>query len=300
MARSEPPRYVGRFAPSPTGPLHFGSLVAAVASFLQARINDGDWLLRIEDIDPPREEPGSSDAIQKSLETHGFEWCGETRFQSGSAARHEAALRQLIDDGIAYRCTCSRRDLANLPRSPLGVIYPGYCRNETGPGDFALRVRTDNVPVVYTDLLQGRQEQRLESDSGDFIVRRRDGLIAYHLAVVVDDEFSGVTEVVRGIDLLESTGRQIWLQGKLDYRTPAYLHVPVITHPDGTKLSKLTGAPAIQDDRAAQNIVAALVALKQRPPGDLGAASVKDIWAWACENWRSDRLFGNKAIVMPS
>ena len=150
---------------------------------------------------------------------------------------------------------------------------------------------------MYADALQGRQQHLLESESGDFVVQRRDGLVAYHLAVVVDDEFSGVTEVVRGIDLLDSTGRQIWLQENLGYRTPAYMHVPVVTHADGSKLSKLTGAPGIRDDRAATNIVTALVALKQRPPADLSAAPLKEIWGWARDNWRSDRLFGNKTIA---
>lgn len=299
MTGSEPIPYIGRFAPSPTGPLHFGSLVAAVASYSQARVNDGQWLLRVEDIDPPREQPGATDKILRSLETHGFEWDGETIFQSASGDAHQAALQKLLDAGLAYRCTCSRRVLADAPRSPLGVIYPGTCRNGAGSGDHAIRVRTTDEPMSFHDALQGEIEQRLESESGDFVIRRRDGLIAYQLAVVVDDEIEGITEVVRGIDIIDSTPRQIWLQQCLGYRTPKYMHIPVMTHPDGDKLSKLTGAPAIPDSTPGENLFLALVALKQQPPPDLGAAPLREIWEWACQNWRSQRLSGNKAVIWP-
>ncbi|MEL7186729.1 MAG: tRNA glutamyl-Q(34) synthetase GluQRS [Pseudomonadota bacterium] len=299
MPGSEPTPYIGRFAPSPTGPLHFGSLVAAVASYLQACVNDGQWLLRVEDIDPPREQPGATDLILRSLEAHGFEWHGETIFQCASREAHQTALQQLLDAGLAYPCTCSRKDLADAPRSPLGVIYPGTCRNGADAGDHAIRVRTNDEPIRFSDALQGDFEHHLETESGDFVIRRRDGLIAYQLAVVVDDEIEGITEVVRGIDIIDSTPRQIWLQKCLGFRTPAYMHIPVMTHPDGDKLSKLTGAPAIPDSTPGENLFLALVALKQQPPPDLGAAPLKEIWAWADQNWRSQRLSGNKAAIWP-
>jgi glutamyl-Q tRNA(Asp) synthetase len=283
-------RYIGRFAPSPTGPLHFGSLVAAVASFLQARAHSGLWLLRIEDIDPPREHAGATDLILKALETYGFEWDGDVIYQSRSAAAHEAALQTLLNDHLAYRCGCSRRDLADAPRGALGTIYPGTCRNGCDAEEAAIRLRTTDVPIEYVDGLQGKQIQKLESESGDFIIKRRDGLIAYQLAVVVNDELEGITEVVRGIDIMGSTPRQIWLQQLLGFRTPEYLHIPVITHPDGDKLSKLTGAPGIPLDDFRETLVGALCALRQAPPDDLADSSLPDIWQWALYNWKIERL----------
>ena len=230
MQTREPAPYVGRFAPSPTGPLHFGSLVAAVASYLQARVQGGRWLLRVEDIDPPREQPGASDDIIKALDRHGFEWDGGVHFQSASDEAHRTALDSLVERELAYRCRCSRRELLDAKRGSLGAIYPGTCRTGCEPGDAAIRLLTNDSEIVFEDALQGRISQRLESQSGDFVIRRRDGLIAYHLAVVVDDEIQGVTEIVRGIDLMDSTPRQICLQQLLGYRTPQYVHVPVIRY----------------------------------------------------------------------
>jgi glutamyl-Q tRNA(Asp) synthetase len=293
----EADRYVGRFAPSPTGPLHFGSLVAAVASYLQARINDGRWLLRIEDIDPPREQAGATNEIISALEHHGFEWDGDVIFQSESSDAHQAALTSLIERELAYPCKCSRRDLADAPRGALGVIYPGTCRNGCDADEVAIRVRTDDTEITFDDILQGRLAQHLESESGDFVIRRRDGLIAYHLAVVVDDEIQGVTEIVRGIDLFDSTPRQIWLQQLLGYRTPSYAHIPVITHTDGDKLSKLTGAPGISLHEVEINLVEALSALQQQPPPDLAQSSREEIWSWAIKNWQLGKIMGRKAIV---
>lgn len=293
----EADRYVGRFAPSPTGPLHFGSLVAAVASYLQARSNDGRWLLRIEDIDPPREQPGATNEIISALEQHGFEWDGDVIFQSESADAHQAALTSLIERKLAYRCQCSRRDLADAPRGALGVIYPGTCRNGCDADEVAIRVRTDDTEIAFDDILQGRLAQHLARESGDFVIRRRDGLIAYHLAVVVDDEIQGVTEIVRGIDLFDSTPRQIWLQQLLGYRTPSYAHIPVITHADGDKLSKLTGAPGISLHEVEINLVEALSALQQQPPPELAQSGREEIWSWAIKNWQLGKITGQKAIV---
>jgi len=292
--------YVGRFAPSPTGPLHFGSLVAAVASYLQAKARAGQWLLRIEDIDPPREQSGATEAIQSALERYGFEWHGDIIYQSRSHETHEAALQSLLDRSLAYPCGCSRRDLADAPRGPLGTIYPGTCRDGCDAAETAIRLRTSDTPISFLDGLQGLQSQNLERESGDFVVRRRDGLIAYHLAVVVDDAVEGITEVVRGIDLMDSTPRQIWLQQLLGYRIPDYIHIPVITHPNGDKLSKLTGAAGIPANNTARVLVAALIALQQEPPGDLRRAEQSEVWQWAIENWRPEAMQGQTAVSTDS
>ena len=297
MPAREPIPYVGRFAPSPSGPLHFGSLVAAVASFLEARVNNGKWLLRIEDIDPPREQPGATEEILAALTAYGFQWSGDVIYQSQSHPAHEEALNALLQRDACYRCRCSRRDLSDAPTGPLGVIYPGTCRNGCAPGEAAIRIKTDSSQIAFDDALQGRVTQHLQSESGDFVIRRRDNLIAYHLAVVVDDEIQGVTDIVRGIDLLDSTPRQIWLQRQLGFRTPNYAHFPVITHPDGAKLSKLTGAPAISLEEIEVTLSRALRVLQQNPPADLATASLETIWSWAEKNWQTGKLFNRKAIV---
>ncbi len=227
MAANEPTRYVGRFAPSPTGPLHFGSLLAAVASYLQAKSRSGLWLLRVEDIDPPRQQAGAVEEILTALERYGFEWDGPVSYQDDNQARHLQVIAELREAGRAYPCSSSRRDLAQARRGPLGAIYPGTCRDGFEGGEFAIRVRTNGDAIEFIDVLQGRHRQHLDSESGDFVILRRDGLIAYHLAVVVDDYDQGITEIVRGIDLLDSTPRQIHLQRMLGYRTPEYLHIPV-------------------------------------------------------------------------
>lgn len=296
MAADKPFPYVGRFAPSPTGPLHFGSLVAAMASYLEAKVRDGQWLLRLEDIDPPREQAGAAEVILRALEFYGFEWDAEAIFQSHRSAEHEEALQILLDRKLAYPCSCSRRDLADAARGPVGTIYPGTCRNGCRAGDTAIRLLTRDTLISFEDGLQGHQTQNLERESGDFVIRRRDGLIAYHLAVVVDDAVDGVTEIVRGRDLLSSTPRQIWLQRLLGYRTPDYQHIPVITHPNGDKLSKLTGAPAIPTTRPAAVLCAALTALQQEPPDSLQHCELQDIWQWAVENWQIKAMRGQTAI----
>jgi glutamyl-Q tRNA(Asp) synthetase len=276
--------------------LHFGSLVAAVASYLQARAHDGRWLLRIEDIDPPREQPGATGLILAALEAYGFQWDGDAIYQSASRDAHEAAISTLLECGLAYPCGCSRKNLADVPRGPLGAIYPGTCRDGCDAVETAIRIRTTDEPVSFEDGLQGPQSRRLESESGDFVIRRRDGLIAYQLAVVVDDELEGVTEIVRGIDIMDSTPRQIWLQRLLRYHTPAYVHVPVVTHPNGDKLSKLTGAPPIPVDAVRPTLIAALEALFQAPPSELASSSLADIWLWALTNWKIEALQGLTAV----
>ena len=197
---------------------------------------------------------------------------------------------------MAYPCGCSRKDLADAPRGPLGVIYPGTCRNGCDAQETAIRVRTNDQPITFIDGLQGPQTQRLESESGDFVIKRRDGLIAYQLAVVVDDELEGITEVVRGIDIMDSTQRQIWLQQLLGFQTPAYVHIPVIAHPNGDKLSKLTGAPGIPLEGIRDTLVAALDALQQEPPRDLAANRLTDIWRWATDNWKLEPMQGVTSV----
>ena len=244
--------YTGRFAPSPTGPLHMGSLIAAAASWLDARAAGGRWLLRIEDLDRPRCMPGAADAILRTLERLGLHWDGEVVYQSARTERYRAALERLQPH--TYWCGCTRREIAD---SSLGLasdgarIYPGTCRARSPREPRALRVRTSREPIAFADRVQGRCEQLLERDVGDFVLYRADGQFAYQLAVVVDDAEQGVTDVVRGADLLDSTPRQIYLQRLLGYTTPRYLHVPVALNASGEKLSKQTAAAPIEADRHA-------------------------------------------------
>jgi len=291
-----PGPYVGRFAPSPTGPLHFGSLIAAVASYLEARSRNGRWLLRVEDIDPPRAQPGAIPLILAALEAYGFEWDGPVAYQSRSRHLHDAAIATLIEQQMAYRCGCTRSELESAKPGALGAIYPGTCRNGCDAIEAAIRVRTNDSRLEFVDGLQGGQMQRLESESGDFIVLRKDGLIAYQLAVVVDDYLQGITDVVRGADLLASTPRQIWLQQQLDYPTPNYLHIPVATNEHGQKLSKSYGAGAIALDQVSRTLHAALCTLGQRPPADLASAAIAEVWQWAQENWQVDVIAGELAL----
>ena len=298
--QSEAKPYIGRFAPSPTGPLHFGSLLAAVASYLEARCRSGQWLVRVEDIDPPREQAGASDEILAALEAHGFEWDGPVTWQNDSRKAHEQAIEALLESGMAYPCNCSRRDLADAPRGPLGIIYPGTCRSGCHADEFALRVRTEATPIEFVDQLQGPQAQSLESESGDFVILRRDGLIAYQLAVVVDDYLQGITDVVRGIDLLDSTPRQIWLQCLLGYPTPQYCHLPVAINERGQKLSKSHGAAGVALETAADNLFAALTLLGQPVPPELRSAPVQALWEWGLEHWNLSVLSGITNLPAPS
>ena len=270
--------------------------MAAAASYLQAKCNGGRWLVRVEDIDPPREMPGSDKLILDALEAYGFQWDGAVSYQSRFAERHNSLIAALIEQGLAYPCSCSRRELAGLARGPLGIIYPGFCRNGARGNDVALRLKTTDELIVFTDRLQGRYAERLQTESGDFVIKRRDGLIAYHLAVVADDYDQGVTEVVRGVDLLDSTPRQLYLQQCLGIPAPAYMHIPVAVNADGQKLSKLTGAAAISTTNAGPTLVAALRALGQQPPGRLSDAALADIWDWAMQHWDPMVMAGKKSI----
>jgi glutamyl-Q tRNA(Asp) synthetase len=259
---------VGRFAPSPTGPLHFGSLVAAVASWLDARAAGGRWHVRIEDVDATRTVPGAEDAILRDLEALGLAWDGPVVRQRERTDRYEAALAALRDKGLVYRCRCSRREIADTGTHGIdGIVYPGTCRGlALGPDvPGADRFRVDAERVAFDDRVQGPQAQRLDRDIGDFVIRRRDGLFAYQLAVVVDDADLGVTDVVRGADLLDSTPRQVALQRALGLPTPRYLHIPVATL-GGEKLSKQTLAPALDANEGSRLVAAALAFLGQETP----------------------------------
>jgi glutamyl-Q tRNA(Asp) synthetase len=237
--------YVGRFAPSPTGPLHFGSLVAALASYLEARAAKGKWLLRMEDLDKARAQPGAADDILRALERLGLEWDAPVLVQSARLERYRAALDELTRRGLAYPCSCTRKELEDSALAIDGArIYPGTCRHglATGKAARALRLRTHGAPIGFADAVQGWIEQHVEQEVGDFVLLRADGIVAYQLAVVVDDMDQGVTDVVRGADLLDSSARQIHLQRLLGARTPRYAHVPVALNAAGGKLSKQAGA----------------------------------------------------------
>lgn len=284
------PVYRGRFAPSPSGPLHFGSLVAAVGSYLDARTQSGEWLLRIEDVDTPRNVPGAAENIIATLAAFGFEWDGPVLWQSRRHEAYAAVLAQLQAAGLAYGCACSRKEIADSASRPAidgGLAYPGTCRNGLPAGRTArawrLRVGVDEI--AFDDRLQGHVAQQLERDVGDFVLLRADGLYAYQLAVAVDDQFQGISDIVRGADLLASTPRQIWLQQCMGWPTPRYAHLPVVSNAAGEKLSKQTLAPALELGQAPAALVAALRFLGQAVPDELMRASVAEVWAWAQAHW---------------
>ncbi|MBI4292441.1 MAG: tRNA glutamyl-Q(34) synthetase GluQRS [Betaproteobacteria bacterium] len=306
--------YRGRFAPSPTGPLHFGSLIAALGSFCEARARRGEWLVRLEDLDRPREAPGAADAILRTLEQFGFEWQGTVMRQSDRDPAYRLAIETLLSRGALYYCACTRKEIADSAATfasdraaggpqesalsgngerpggegqPVERVYPGTCRGGLPPGRAArvTRVRVADETISFCDRVQGNITQNLERDVGDFVVRRADGLFAYQLAVVVDDAAQRITEVVRGADLLGSTARQIYLQRLLGYATPSYAHLPAAVNARGEKLSKQTRAPALDAAHAVETLIAALAFLGQSPPQALLRASLRELWQWIDENW---------------
>ncbi|HJV84293.1 MAG TPA: tRNA glutamyl-Q(34) synthetase GluQRS [Noviherbaspirillum sp.] len=280
--------YIGRFAPSPTGPLHKGSLVAALASFLDARAHHGKWLVRIEDIDEARTVPGAAEEILQCLRLFGMQWDGEIVWQSRRKDLYQAAFERL-DDHV-YPCGCTRREITD---SRIGIasdgaaVYPGTCRAGLAPGKTAraYRLRVPDIAnacISFEDRWVGKITQNLATEVGDFVLRRADGFWAYQLAVVVDDADQGVTHVVRGADLLDSTPRQIYLQRLLGAPTPSYLHVPVVTNDIGEKLSKQTGARALDLARPLEELIAATRFLKLPVTG---AVSTEDFWQQATAAW---------------
>lgn len=282
----------GRFAPSPTGPLHFGSLVAALGSYLNVRHNNGEWLLRIEDLDPPREVHGATEQIIRTLEALGFEWDGDITYQSKRLDLYRDAVRDLEKNGLTYRCTCSRRKITETGLPGLeGFRYPGTCRTARHRStDSSIRVVTDDDLVTFKDKIQGMQQQKLHTDVGDFIVQRRGDLMAYQIAVVVDDADQGVTEVVRGSDLLSSTSRQVYLQRLLGLDQPEYMHLPLAMHLTGGKLSKQTGAAAIDTAAGPKTLHKALEFLGQTPPTELFGAPAAELLAWGEKNWKAANI----------
>lgn len=284
-------RYRGRFAPSPTGPLHFGSLVAAVASFLEARMRGGEWLLRMDDLDPPRVAAGAAGDILRTLAACGLEWDGEVVYQSARSTAYHCALHRLRELQLVYPCACSRREIADSALAGAeGPVYPGTCRGGIAPDRSAraLRLDTRGATVTFEDALQGRRVSDLERESGDFLLYRADGVYAYQLACVVDDAEQGITDVVRGADLLASTPRQIYIQELLALPQLRYAHLPVAVNARGEKLSKQTRARAVDAARPLPALLAALNFLGQSPPH--GLATVRELWAWALENWELERV----------
>ncbi len=271
----------GRFAPSPTGPLHIGSLYTALASFLDAHAEGLAWRLRFDDLDEPRNQPGAEARILRSLETHGLHWDGAVARQSERLDRYQAALETLHRQAKTFYCTCSRKALADSP------TYPGHCRERITPiSNAAIRVRVDGAALEFTDLVQGRQRTRLDRTVGDFIVKRRDGLFAYQMATAVDDGNSSIIRVLRGRDLLATTPRQLHVMALLGLPAPTYAHIPVLANRAGEKWSKQTGAPPVNDQTPQANIRACLTLLGLPPP-DL---DLEPMIEWAKSRWHISRI----------
>ena len=281
----------GRFAPSPTGPLHIGSLYTALASFLDARAEGLPWRLRFDDLDAPRNQPGAESRILRSLEAHGLHWDGPVERQSERLDLYQAALEKLQRRAKLFHCTCSRKALAGSP------IYPGHCRGQIAPvPNAAIRVRVDDAAVEFIDLVQGRQHERLGATVGDFIIKRRDGPFAYQLATAVDDGNPNIVRVLRGRDLLANTPRQLHIMALLGLPAPAYAHIPVLLNPAGQKWSKQTGAPAVNDHKHPANIRACLILLGLQPP-DLDPETLME---WAKAHWSLDRIGKRNQAFNPS
>jgi glutamyl-Q tRNA(Asp) synthetase len=292
--------YRGRFAPSPTGPLHFGSLIAAVGSFLDARSRGGEWLLRMEDLDPPREVPGAADSILRTLEAFGLHWDGKVTYQSHRHALYRAALDRLGQTGKTYPCGCTRREIqAHAGSGGPDRIYPGTCRDGLPPGRTArsVRLRVPDLEVSFEDRVQGAISEWLPEQRGDFILRRADDLFAYQLAVVVDDADQGITDIVRGADLLDSSCQQIALQRALGYPTPHYLHLPLVVNELGEKLSKQTHARAVTTDHPVATLCSVLSALGQPLPDGAANCNLADFWEQALTSWHVERIPKTRTIT---
>jgi glutamyl-Q tRNA(Asp) synthetase len=297
------PDYRGRFAPSPTGALHFGSLIAAVGSYLEAKSHNGEWLVRIENLDKPREIPAASHEIFRALEILGMEWDHEVIYQDQRKDTYENILTILNKRGLTYSCTCTRKEIADSSITGIsGQIYAGTCRNNVQNKDRpgAVRIKTDNNIIEFEDSLHGLISQRLESETGDFILRRSDGIYAYQLAVVADDATQGITNVVRGADLLDSTPRQIYLQKLLGYSTPTYMHLPVAVNNQGEKLSKQTKAALLDISNPVKQLVEAVNFLGQESPIELLGSNVSSFWKWAIENWHPEKIHKKRTLPFPT
>lgn len=285
-------QYCGRFAPTPSGPLHLGSLLTALASYLDARHHGGRWLLRIDDLDTARCVRGADAQILRQLESHGLEWDGQPYYQSGYRDRYEAGLKQLQEQGLIYACACTRAQLASRSRSGIdGPIYDGHCRTLGLPLDHqALRFRNDEGSLTLVDRIQGGLQRDLARDIGDFVVRRRDGITGYQLACAIDEHTLGITHVVRGADLLGSSFSQLRLMRQLGIAPPQYAHLPVLSDAQGHKLSKQNHAPAIEPEQACWQLWDCLHYLQQTPPESLRGAPVRELIAWGLAHWSPQRI----------
>jgi len=304
MNKSAP--YRGRFAPSPTGELHFGSLIAATASYLQARVNKGEWLVRIEDIDEIRTIAHSDLHILQALEQLGFEWDGDLIYQSQRKSLYQDYLDSLIEAKQVFACDCTRRQLRqkaeqqNLDLAVYPAVYPGICRNKSLPltAQLAQRCLTTSTDIRFIDQVQGNYEVNLAQDCGDFIVKRRDGFFAYQLVVVIDDAEQGITDIVRGADLLSSTPQQIYLQQLLNLAPVNYAHLPVAMQKNGNKLSKSHQDLAVRHQNPAEILCSVLTYLQQSPPPELALSKVNEIWQWAFENWEISKISPRREIIV--
>ncbi len=288
--------YIGRFAPSPTGQLHFGSLVGALASFLDARSSQGQWLVRIEDLDPPREILGSSDAILHSLENHHLLWDGPLLYQSHRLDAYQKALEFLSKHHLIYDCVCSRKAITDA-----GGIYDGHCRRRKNTLNLptAIRLKVSDLPqefenissiISFDDIFMGNQTEDIAKSTGDYVIRRKDGLFAYQLAVVIDDIFQNITHVIRGSDLLSSTGQQIFLFRLLNKKAPQYGHCPVVLNQLEQKLSKQNHAEPLNEKKPSSNIFRALTFLQQNPPQALENECVESIIEWGIQHWKRETI----------
>ena len=294
-------RYRGRFAPTPSGPLHFGSLVAAVASYLEARCRGGEWTVRIDDLDPPRVAPGAADEILRTLTACGLVWDGPVVRQSRRFEAYHAALHQLHRDRLLYPCVCSRRDITDSAVAGVeGPVYPGTCRGGLAgqrPAR-ALRLHTRGSSISFEDTLQGNIAQNITSDIGDFVLYRADRVFSYHLAIVIDDAEQGITDVVRGADLLVSTPRHILLQRLLKLPTPRYTHLPIAVDSRGEKLSKQTRAPPINARNPLPALIKALQFLGHTPPAAV-SGRIDELWRWATAEWRLQQVPRERSRQVP-
>lgn len=285
------PTYVGRFAPSPTGKLHLGSLFSALASYLDARAHQGQWRVRMEDLDPPREQPGAAQSILDTLERFGLEWDDNVWFQSQRSAQYESAIEQLLENGQAFFCTCSRKQIAESG----GHHHSACCRSNRPPlpppdRPYAIRVQVNDTPVQFLDRLQGQQIANLNQMGGDFVIKRKEGLYAYHLAVTIDDAAQGITHVVRGCDLLTSTFCHRHLQAILALPSPTYAHVPILINEQGQKLSKQNLAAPIDQIPPISGLLLCLHLMGLTPPKTLKNGPLQMLLEWATEEWTLSRL----------
>ena len=285
----QPTHYRGRFAPSPTGLLHLGSLLTAVASYVDAKANNGTWLVRMEDLDPPREMVGAADDILETLHRYGLHWDEPVLYQSQRQAIYQHHIDRLLQSRHGFYCTCSRSEIQARSGS---ARYPGTCRQcHTLPQQpHGIRVKVDDSVIAFQDQIQGLQKQNLTQHSGDFIIKRKDNLFAYHLAVVVDDDLQKITHVVRGCDLLDSTFCHLHLQNLLGFHHPSYSHLPIIVNRQKQKLSKQTYAEAIPKQQQYRLLLDCLIRLGQHPPNSLRGASADHILQWAIEHWKPEHI----------